>query len=316
MHPASSSSHRRRRSLAVIALAASAALGLSACAGGAAGSSASDSPPSTRSVEHARGTTAVPDTAARVVVLEPVALDTSVALGVVPVGAAVLNESAGVPAYLGAEAAGIQSVGTVTEPSVERIAALTPDLIIGTESRHSALYDQLSAIAPTVFLASQADPWKDNVALVASALGRSDEGTARLQDYQDRCDEIAAEFDVAGSTAQLIRPRDGLLTLYGPDSFAGSTLECAGFTTPERDWEQSISVDLSPERVLEATADHVFVTTTDVDDPTTVPESITANAGAFPEVHLVDQSYWITGVGPLGRLAVLDDIEDVLRDAQ
>ncbi|KZX19826.1 hypothetical protein [Rathayibacter tanaceti] len=100
MHPASSSSHRRRRSLAVIALAASAALGLSACAGGAAGSSASDSPPSTRSVEHARGTTAVPDTAARVVVLEPVALDTSVALGVVPVGAAVLNESAGVPAYL------------------------------------------------------------------------------------------------------------------------------------------------------------------------------------------------------------------------
>jgi iron complex transport system substrate-binding protein len=267
-------------------------------------------------VTHARGESEVPAQAKRVVVLEPVALDASVALGVIPVGAAVLNEAAGIPAYLGKAASGIQSVGTVTEPNVEKIAALTPDLIIGTESRHSALYDQLSSVAPTVFLASQADPWKDNVKLVGKALGLADQADTLLAGYDARCDEVKAEFAVEGKTAQLIRPRDGLLTVYGPESFAGSTLECVGFTTPARDWQNSISVDLSPEKVLEASADLVVVTTTNVDDPTTMPEAITANPSSFPDVHLVDQSYWITGVGPMGGLKVPDDIESILRDAQ
>lgn len=250
------------------------------------------------------------------VVLEPVALDTTVALGLMPVGAAVLNETVGVPAYLGAKASTIETVGTVTEPSVEEIASLAPDLIIGTESRHSALYDQLSAVAPTVFLASQADPWQENVALVGDAVGRASEAAELLSDYEERCDEIASQLDVAGATAQLIRPRDGLLTLYGPESFAGSTLECVGFTTPERDWEDSISIDLSPEKVLESTADQVFVTTTDVNDDSTVPAAISSNAASFPQLHLVDQASWITGVGPLGGSVVLDDIEDILRDGQ
>ncbi|KQR19041.1 iron ABC transporter substrate-binding protein [Agreia sp. Leaf335] len=270
----------------------------------------------TISVTHARGESEVPAQAKRVVVLEPVALDASVALGIVPVGAAVLNEAAGIPAYLGKEASGITSVGTVTEPNVEKIAALKPDLIIGTESRHSALYDQLSSVAPTVYLASQADPWKDNVKLVGKALGRADEADTLLADYDARCNEVKTEFAVEGKTAQLIRPRDGLLTVYGPESFAGSTLECVGFTTPPRDWQNSISVDLSSEKVLEASADLVVVTTSDVDDPTTMPEAITANASSFPDVHLVDQSYWITGVGPMGGLKVLDDIESILRDAR
>lgn len=302
--------------LASASVAVALSVALSACTtgvGSAADGSEADasSSSSARTVAHARGETAVPAAPQRVVVLEPVALDTTIALGIVPVGAAVLNEAAGVPGYLGDEAASIETVGTVTEPDVEKIASLAPDLVIGTESRHSALYDQLSAVAPTVFLASQADPWKDNVDLVGEALGRADEATALLADYQARCDEIASEFDVSG-TAQLIRPRDGLLTLYGPESFAGSTLECVGFETPERDWEDSISVDLSPEKVLDATADQVFVTTTDVSDESTTPEAISDNASAFPELHLVDQSYWITGVGPLGGLAVLDDIEGVL----
>ncbi len=68
--------------------------------------------------------------------------------------------------------------------------------------------------------------------------------------------------------------------------------------------------------MLEARADQVFVTTTDVDDASSVPAAITDNAASFPALHLVDQSYWITGVGPLGGLKVLDDIEDVLRAAR
>lgn len=292
----------------VVALAAA----VSACSSESSDAGRSDG---VRSIETVRGTIEVPQEPMRVVTLEPVELDTAVALGVTPVGTAVLSEATGAPAYLGAEAASVDLVGTVPEPRVEAIAALEPDLILGTESRHAAFYDQLAAIAPTVFLENHAAPWKDNVRFVAAALGLEDRAEDLLTDYQDRCAEIAEKHSTAGKTAQLIRPRNGELTLYGPTSFAGSTLECAGFTTPPRaEWANEISVDLSPELASQAAADFVLVTATDPSDPAAIPPSVTANAAVLPNPHAVDQSYWITGVGPEGGLAVLDDIDRILSE--
>ncbi|WP_328599921.1 iron-siderophore ABC transporter substrate-binding protein [Rhodococcus sp. (in: high G+C Gram-positive bacteria)] len=272
----------------------------------------SQSADTVHAVTHARGTTDVPTDPQRVVVLEPVQLDTSVALGVIPVGTAVLSETTGVPAYLGEKAAEIEMVGTVAAPNLEKIVALSPDLIIGTESRHGDLYEQLAAIAPTVYMATQTDPWQDNVQFVAEALNKTDQAGELLGDYTARCEEVASKHSTEGKTAQLIRPRDDVLTLYGPTSFAGSTLECAGLTIPARDWENSISVDLSPEFVSGANADLILVTSAKPADAGTMPKAVADNAGFFPNPHLVDMSYWITGVGPLGGLTVLDDLDRIL----
>ncbi len=293
-------------------VAATTAVAVTACGSSGGGDESDTAAATTRTVEHAHGVAEVPDSPQRVVVLEPVQLDTTIALGATPVGAAVLSEATGVPAYLGEEAAGIETVGTVAEPNVEAIAALAPDLILGTETRHGDLYEQLAGIAPTVFMASQADPWQDNVRFVAGVLGKEDAAQTLLDDYTARCEEIATEHRTEGRTAQLIRPRNDNLTLYGPTSFAGSTLECAGLTIPPRDWENSISVDLSPELAAEAKADLVVVTSAQPDDPATMPAAVTANAQYFPNLHLVDQSYWITGVGPLGGMTVLDDLDRIL----
>ncbi|AZK97643.1 MULTISPECIES: ABC transporter substrate-binding protein [Streptomyces] len=307
-----------RRLLTRLALPVVAALALTACGGdgGSANSGGSGAAGGGHEVKHARGTAKVPAAPKRVVTLEPVQLDTSVALGFVPVGAAVLNETAGVPPYLGKKAAGIKTVGTVQEPNIEKIAALKPDLILGTEARHSALYERLTSVAPTVFMASQTDPWTENVQLVARALGDEKGAGKLLAGYQARCAEVAGKHGTKGRTAQLVRPRDGVLTLYGPTSFAGSTLECAGFTTPERNWENSISVDVSPERVREARADLVIVTAADVKAADAVPDAIRDNAKTFPAPHVVDQSFWISGVGPLGGMAVLDDIDRILTSSK
>ncbi|GAB3619969.1 iron-siderophore ABC transporter substrate-binding protein [Glutamicibacter endophyticus] len=305
----------RRRALTAAAVLASSALALSACSSATQPTEASGQEAGLHEVTHARGTTQVPVDPQRVVVLEPVQLDTAVALGKEPVGTTVVNETTGVPAYLGQDAADIAQVGTVMEPSLEKIAALKPDLIIGTESRHSALYEQLSDVAPTVYMKTQADPWQENVALVAEALGDS-EGAAELLDaYQERCAAISESYNTADTTVQLIRPRDTRLTLYGPVSFAGSTLECAGLSIPEHDWED-ISLDISPEKVLDAQADLVLVTSNDLTDPATMPESITSNPEAFDNTHLVDFSYWIAGVGPKGGMTVLDDLERILKDTR
>lgn len=306
-------SRARRRSGAIIAASACALLLLSGCTAADAPAEGDAAPESggTHEVEHARGTTSVPDNPQRIVTLEPLELDTAVAVGIEPVGAAVASNVTGAPAYLQAD--GVQPVGTVPEPDLEAIAALKPDLILGTEARHSELYEQLSAIAPTVFIETQADPWRDNALLIGEALGREDEVADLLTAVDERCEALADEYAVDGQTVQLIRPRDETtLSLYGPVSFSGSLLECVGFTIPEQDWADGLQADISPENILSATADHVFVTVADVADESEIPAAITQNADAFPSVTPVDTSYWVSGVGPKGAQAVLDDIETFL----
>lgn len=306
-------SRARRRSGAILSASVCALLLLSGCAAADAPADGDTAPETsgTHDVEHARGTTAVPDDPQRVVTLEPLELDTAVAVGIEPVGAAVASNVTGAPAYL--EADGVEPVGTVPEPDLEAIAALKPDLILGTEARHSELYEQLSAIAPTVFIETQADPWRDNALLIGEALGREDEVGDLLAAVDERCEALADEYAVDGETVQLIRPRDETtLSLYGPVSFSGSLLECVGFTIPDQDWADGLQADISPENIRSATADHVFVTVADVDDASQIPAAIAQNADGFPSVTPVDTSYWVSGVGPKGAQAVLDDIETYL----
>ncbi|APF33874.1 iron ABC transporter substrate-binding protein [Microbacterium sp. TS-1] len=301
-----------RRALSAVAISAAAALVVAGCAAQpSAADTSSEASVAPRAVEHARGVTEVPEQPQRVVTLEPLELDTAVSVGITPVGAAVASNVAGIPAYL--EVDGVEPVGTVPEPDLEAIAALKPDLILGTEARHSKLYDQLSAIAPTVFIATQADPWRDNAELIGQALGREDEVAAQIAAVDDRCTEIGAAHDLAGKTAQVIRPRDETtLSLYGPVSFAGSLLECVGYATPEHDWADGLQADISPENILDARADAVFVTASDTTDASAIPAAITQNADAFPSVTLVDTSTWVAGVGPRGAQSVLTDIERFL----
>lgn len=306
----------RRPLFSALAVSATAVLVLTGCSApdaepaDAADAAAGEST-GTHQVEHARGTTEVPDDVERVVTLEPLELDTAVAVGITPVGAAVASNVASTPEYLGVD--GIEGVGTVPEPDLEAIAALKPDLILGTEARHSALYEQLSAIAPTVFIETQADPWRDNAQLIGEALNREDEVSDLLTAVDERCESLSDEYAVDGETAQLIRPRDETtLSLYGPVSFAGSLLECVGYTIPDQDWADGLQADISPENILDARADDVFVTAVDVDDESAIPAALTGNADAFGRVTLVDTAYWVSGVGPKGAQAVLDDIEKYL----
>jgi len=301
-----------RRWFGVVAAASGIALMIVGCAGAPPATDESAvAEPSTRSIEHARGTAEVPAQPQRVVTLEPLELDTAVAVGITPVGAAVASNVAGIPAYLDAD--DVTPVGTVPEPDLEAIAALDPDLILGTDARHSALFEQLDAIAPTVFIATQADPWRENAALIGEALGREDEVADLLAGVDDRCAELNERFGVDGETVQLLRPRDETtISLYGPVSFAGSLLECVGFTIPDRDWADGLQADLSPENILDAQADHVFVTAADVTDLSAIPAAVSGNAAAFPDVTLVDTSTWVSGVGPRGAESVLDDIERYL----
>ena len=77
-------------------------------------------------------------------------------------------------------------VGEIGEPNLEQIAALKPDLILGSDVRVKDFYDELSAIAPTVFTESVGVTWKENLKVHAQALGREEQAAALMTAYQKR----------------------------------------------------------------------------------------------------------------------------------
>ncbi len=142
----------------------------------AAGPTPTATPASERLVRHAMGETTVPATPQRVVALDMGELDIALALGVQPIGYATCTAGEELAPYLRERMGDSTWVGTVTEPALELVLSLRPDLILTNKLRHEAIYQQLSEIAPTVCSETVGVVWKENLRLFAGALGKAAEG--------------------------------------------------------------------------------------------------------------------------------------------
>lgn len=306
-----------RRPAWVVAVAMLAGLALTACGSGDS-SGASAGP--TRTITHAMGTTQVPEHPKRIVVLDSDKLDTLYTLGITPVGAALPDETAGMPKYLGAAfTSGIKRVGTLQEPDLEAIAALTPDLILGSKFRQEKFYDELSKIAPTVFTEKVGITWKDNFLLDADAVGKKAEGQQKLQAYETAAKQLGTELGDPGKLKiSLVRFRPGEIRQYGPDSFAGIVLNDIGLGRPKAQLLEGAAdrrfATLSPERVDQADGDIIFVSAFGA-EAAQQQAQVTAGPlwhklGAVKAGHVqtVDDETWMTGIGVTAAGKILDDI--------
>ena len=273
-----------------------------------------------RTVEHAAGRTEISGTPERVVVLDTGELDAVLALGVTPVGAVRTGVSDELPAYIedaGVDPAEIENVGTIAEPALEEIAALDPDLILSNSVRHAEIYEQLSAIAPTVFAEAIGETWEDNLRLAGEALGRSDDAEQLLADYEERAAEVGALYgDPAATEVSMVRFLDGsAVRLYGEGSFIGDVLRDVGFARPEIQRTAETFVEVSPEQIDQADGDLVFHASYG-DEGRTAAGQITTG-GLWQGLSAVQQGRafevsddrWFLAIGPLGAGLVLDDLE-------
>ncbi|QIS14080.1 ABC transporter substrate-binding protein [Nocardia arthritidis] len=270
-------------------------------------------------VEHAMGRTVVPAHPARVVVLDTPELDAVTALGVRPVGAAVVDPGTlDLPGYLRAELQGTERVGSMDEPSLEKIATLKPDLILSSKTRHEQIYPQLARIAPTVFAETPGYSWKDNFRLYAKALGKDSEADALLATYQRRATGLGSAFAAANGgvppTVSVVRFIDGPTRLYQKKTFSGVVLSDLGVRRPPAEDVDDFSLDVGPELADKADADYVF--TMSYGDPaksqqqsfTASPLWHTLNAVRTHRVFPVSDEVWMLGIGVQGANLVLDDI--------
>lgn len=157
-------------------------------------------------LDHAAGTTELETPATRVVALEWTYAEDLLAVSVQPVGVADIT---GYNNWVSVEPAldeTVQDVGTRQEPSLEAILALDPDLIIGVQFRHQPIYDQLSAIAPTLLFnpypgeggLSQLQEMEETFRTIAEAVGAEDAAERVLAETYAVYDEARAAIEGAG----------------------------------------------------------------------------------------------------------------------
>ena len=114
---------------------------------------------------------------------------------------------------------GAVDVGHPVQPSLERIIALQPDLIIGSAYLHEPLHQRLSALAPTLLFEQMG--WKTLFRLIAKVAGREEAATHALDTYEARLAEIRERVpqDLKVSIVR-VAPMGFQVYLDGPSAYA------------------------------------------------------------------------------------------------
>lgn len=229
-------------------------------------------------VEHKFGETVVADLPERVVSVGYTEQDVLLQLGVVPV--AVTEWYGDQPdatwpwAHDLLDGAHPEVLSLTDGFEFEKIAALKPDLIVGTNSGMTAKdYQLLSAIAPTITGVEGStqwfSPWPDQVLQIARALGREDDGQEVIDRVAADYAEVAAahpEWSDLTATFSQGGPYDGVLYVY-PAGLSTDFLTDLGFTmtTGLEDYAPALGsqAEISAENVGLIDADVVVFATED-----------------------------------------------------
>ena len=274
------------------------------------------------SVSHAMGHTDVPAAPQRVVTLYQGATDSAVALGVTPVGVVTSWAQPPIYEYLRDDLKGVTLVGVETQPNLEVIARLHPDVIIASKARHEKIYGQLSQIAPTVMAANVYD-FQRSLLLTAEATGHTEQGDQLWQAWQQRTahfrEQLRAHSQQWPLTASILNARADHMRLYLQDSFPGAVLHDIGFTSPMPD-HKGWGVKLKTKEAMPRVNADVFFMAFDPQDAAVQqyfnnwsehPLWQVLKAPRNDQVYAVDWVTWLLSGGILGANLMLDELSSL-----
>lgn len=266
------------------------------------------------------GTTQIMGTPEKVVTLFQGATDAALALGVKPVGAVEAWIEQPWYVYIRDKMDGVVNLGSENQPNLEEIVALKPDLIIGSKTRHEEIYEQLSAIAPTV-MTEEVHFWKDSLALTAEAANKKDEEAKFLADWADKVAEFKEKMgDKLNLEVGIVDFRaDHARIVY--TGFSALVLDELGIARPTDQQGEDWGVKLaSKENIPQMDADILFdQTSLSRDDGrldlrkewTEHPLWQNLRAVRNDRVYEVDTAVWNNGSGPLAAVEMLEDLYEI-----
>lgn len=270
-------------------------------------------------VEHKMGTLELKETPKKIVVLDTYLLDIALALGIKPIGIA--SESAGkqeLPPYLRQQANHTFTwVGARTEPNLELLTQLGPDLIIADLDRHQKSYEALSKIAPTlVVTGSGAEDWKTIIRKLGEVMQQKDQAEKIIADFERKLNEGKAKLAGKGSLAVApvsLYPKS-MVRIYTADSYTGAILKGLGLQLPYTANGKPFE-ELSLEKLSELKVDAFVLLqsdqyTKDV-DPASYPVFKDLSTFKAGRAYTVGMEQWSFYRGPLAGEIIIREAVDI-----
>ena len=274
-----------------------------------------------RKVQHILGESCVPIKPQRIIVTDQESLEIVVALGFQPVGAVKANIVGSKERILAGRLKSITYLGKESQPNLEKMVKLQPDLILGL-GIDSQAYKLYSQIAPTVTFDFNHAAWKKDLQLIAQALNKTEQADQLLFQYQSKIKEIQKllKNQLKNIDISVSRFYAGwnFTQFQTPLSFSGSILQEIGFAVPEKQKllneknSDGTYVTVSKESIELLDADILFIAL----DPGSEknynkyrnnPLWQTLNVVKNQRVYTVDSGHWIFG-SILSANAILDDL--------
>ena len=212
-------------------------------------------------VKDAKGEFTLDKTPSRVVALEYSFVDALAQVGVSPVGVADDNNVDRILPQVREKIAAWQSVGTRSQPSLEVIASLKPDLIIADPSRHTAVFEELKKIAPTVMFDSRHESYQENLETaqkIGDLVGKSAEMKAKINEHNDYIANIAKNLGVQGKKASFGTSREDKFNIQNDNGYVGSFLTTLGFAPTKLNSDQAF-VEINLEQLVMEKPEYLFI---------------------------------------------------------
>ncbi|MED4079500.1 iron-siderophore ABC transporter substrate-binding protein [Halalkalibacterium halodurans] len=320
---------QRVHSKAVLLLSALLLALLAACGGEATEGEGEEQPEATetteesgvREVSHAMGVTTIEGKPERIVTLYQGATDAAVAFGMTPVGVVESWLEPPMYEYLRDDLEGVEFVGQETQPNLEEIAKLQPDLIIASQLRHEEVYDQLSEIAPTVVHETVFE-FKETVELMGEAMDEEEKAADILAAWDERVEDFKTKVvekmgDEWPVEVSVLNFREDHARIYAT-GFSAIILEDLGFEFPENQKNSDeIFMLTDMESIPEMNADVFYMFMSDDETVQKTYEEWTSHplwenldAVKADQVYMVDEIAWNMGGGINAANLMLDDIYD------
>lgn len=279
-----------------------------------------------RTVVHYQGETTINAAPTKVVIISTGQADAMLSLGMCPIGSTTASGAENpIPQYLkdaypdqASAIEAITKVGSRTEPDIEAIGALKPDLIltnIAGKDDADTLYKNFSAIAPTVVMRGTGQFWKTDFLLLADALGKREAAQSLLDTLKKEAAEAGSALSSAG-TVSLLRKNSDKLRIFGPISFAGSVVADMGLQRPDtQQFINGVSNELSSETLDQADGDWLFYGIQGDKDEELTGQALWGSLKAVSAGHAVkvDDDPFFLNAGPTAARIVREQIVKAVR---
>ena len=217
------------------------------------------------------------------------------------------------------------NVGTLKEPDFEKIYEMQPDVIF-ISGRTVDAYEELSKIAPTIYLTVDNEDYMKSVEANAKLIGELFEKEEMVEEKMasltEKVEAIRTKVEEKDENALIILANDGSLSAYGSVSRFGILHNALGFKEADENIEGSThGQSVTYEYILEKNPNNLFVIDRaavvggETDASSTMENEIVNETDAYKnnKIHYLNAEAWyITSGGFTGTEKMLEDVEAVL----